>query len=61
MPAQVKLKLICECCGYESPQLEIVNKYLMYCNECMIAENRRERFRREEKEWNGGVAQEETN
>lgn len=60
MPAQVKLKLVCECCGFETPQLEIIKKHLMYCNECSQAEKRRERFRQEEKEWNKGVDQKET-
>lgn len=61
MPAQIKLKLICECCGCEMPQLEIVKKYFMYCDECVIADKRRQRFLDEEEEWNRGVDQQDTN
>jgi hypothetical protein len=46
-----KLVLVCEECGCETTQLEI-RKHLMYCKECAEAKKRRERFLREEKEWN---------
>lgn len=45
-----KLELVCEECGFETAQLEI-HKHMVYCKECAEAKRRRERFLREEKEW----------
>lgn len=51
-----KLRLICEVCGFESEQLEIRKRFL-YCKECAEAKDRRDRFLREEEEWNRGLGQ----
>lgn len=55
-----KLELVCELCGCEAIELEVVKKFFLYCKECAEAEKRRERFKREEEEWNRGGAQKET-
>lgn len=55
-----KFEFVCESCGYEAHELEIQKNKLMWCKECAEAEKRRERFRREEEEWNRGVDQKDT-
>lgn len=55
-----KLQLLCEACGYQAEELEVVKKFFLYCKECTEADKRRERFKREEIEWNRGVDQKDS-
>lgn len=61
MSTQIKLELTCECCGFETKELEIVKNFMLHCPECTAAEKRRDRFREEEEEWNRGVDQKDAN
>lgn len=54
-----KLVLICEVCGYETEQL-FIKKRLLYCKDCAEAKERRDRFKREEAEWNRAVSPKDT-
>lgn len=45
--------LVCEECGTEAPKLYSCDVFL-YCVNCAEAHLRRERFKREEDEWNNG-------
>lgn len=55
-----KMELFCEECGYQSETLTVVKKLFLVCKDCIEAINRRARFLREEKEWNRGVGQKDT-
>lgn len=54
-----KLVLVCEVCGCETEQLTI-KKRVLYCNLCAEAKERRDRFKREEAEWNRAVSPKDT-
>lgn len=53
-------QLYCEQCGYEAHELHIVKRHLMYCKDCTDAQKRRDRFKREEKDWDRVVDQKDT-
>lgn len=46
-----KPKFVCESCGFGTNHL-ISYKGFLFCKECEEAEKRRDRFLREEEEWN---------
>lgn len=45
-----KLRLVCEHCGFEINELLIVDNF-MICKECFEAEQRRNKLKQSEKEW----------
>lgn len=49
-PKQIKFNFTCEICCNEAYQLFVIENFL-YCKECADAYRIRERFLREEKEW----------
>lgn len=55
-----KFKLYCEECTAEAYELEIQKNKMLVCKDCAEAKERRDRFKREEAEWNRGVGQKET-
>jgi hypothetical protein len=54
-----KPEFFCEECGFQSDQLYTVKKHFLFCKDCAEAHKRRERFKKEEDEWNRGVGQKE--
>lgn len=47
-----KLVLHCESCSVEATELHLIKGGFLYCRDCQEAHNRRDRFKREEAEWN---------
>lgn len=56
---KIKFQLNCEVCGTPAFELKIIRHFL-YCKECAEAKERRDRFKREESEWNRGEDQKDT-
>lgn len=46
-----KLELICEDCGFQTSKI-LIHKNMFYCKECLEAEERRDRFLKEDGKWN---------